>query len=250
MSEGPRIPSHSPSSTVPLSAIDYNQQTAKCGSSDWTATKTLPDPSHATPSYLSRRTGPDSSASTTPPPHPTDVGHPMAALLEEDDLLFEVDFDTETLQQMHDLYEKDRFPSDDKIQALAAQTAGRMESTEEGGSPPDEAELQRRIREWFSKERSKDAKNGKVSAANLVKRAVLNDIFYSHYRHQERCHQSTILSARGACYRTIHRQSNFQCRLPLATSDCATATNHRRRVPLHAMAPAMQTCHGTGTQKP
>ena len=86
----------------------------------------------------------------------------MAGLLDEDDLLFEVDFDTETLQQLHDLYERDRFPSDGKVAELASQAAKRIESTDEEGSQVDLAELQRRVREWFSKERSKDAKNGKV----------------------------------------------------------------------------------------
>ena len=86
----------------------------------------------------------------------------MAALLDEDDLLFEVDFDTETLQQLHDLYERDRFPSDEKVSELAFQAARRMETSEDEGSQVDHAELQRRVREWFSKERSKDAKNGKV----------------------------------------------------------------------------------------
>lgn len=86
----------------------------------------------------------------------------MAALLDEDDLLFEVDFDTETLQQLHDVYERDRFPSDAKVSELASQAARRIESTEVEGSQVDEVELQRRVREWFSNERSKDAKNGKV----------------------------------------------------------------------------------------
>lgn len=97
----------------------------------------------------------------------------MSALLEEDDLLFEVDFDTETLEQMHSVYEKDRFPSEDRIEQLAAQAAKRMESTDEGASLPDEAELQRRIREWFSKERTKDAKNGKVSCEISIDVALL-----------------------------------------------------------------------------
>lgn len=87
----------------------------------------------------------------------------MSAALEEDDLLFEVDFDTETLEQMHSVYEKERFPTEDRVQQLAAQAARRMDITDEGASLPDEVELQRRIREWFSKERTKDAKNGKVS---------------------------------------------------------------------------------------
>jgi hypothetical protein len=87
----------------------------------------------------------------------------MSALLEEDDLLFEVDFDTETLDQLHSVYEKDRFPSDERVEQLASDAARRMESTDEGASAVDAGELQRRVREWFSKERTKDAKNGKVS---------------------------------------------------------------------------------------
>lgn len=86
----------------------------------------------------------------------------MAALLDEDDLLFEVDFDTETLQQLHDVYERDRFPSNEKVSELASQAASRIENIEEEGNQVDKAELERRVREWFSKERSKDAKNGKV----------------------------------------------------------------------------------------
>lgn len=119
----------------------------------------------------------------------------MSALLEEDDLLFEVDFDTETLEQLHSVYEKDRFPSEDRVEQLANDAAKRMESTDEGASAVDAGELQRRVREWFSKERTKDAKNGKVSCASLVGDTPLIALSNSRFQLPEPCRQNTVLSA-------------------------------------------------------
>lgn len=199
MTEESQIYSPSPNVSLPLANIDYNLQTAACtNTSDWTATKTLPASSEASP-YIARQAGRDPSTSNTPPRQPTDIKNPMAAPLDEDDLLFEVDFDTETLQQLHDVYERDRFPSDEKVSELASQAARRIESTEDGGGQVDEVELQRRVREWFSKERSKDAKNGKVRCIVGCDILIAN-IYpsYSHFPHQVRCHPNNMHSERVA----------------------------------------------------
>lgn len=160
MAEESRNPSQPQYQSLPLSVIDYNQQANARSASDWTATKTPRDQSESI--LLSLRPPPDLATANTPPNYPADIDHSMTSLLDEDDMLFEVDFDTETLQQMSDVYQKHRFPSDEEVQSLAAQAASRMGSAEEGTSQVDEPELQRKVREWFSKERTKDAKNGKV----------------------------------------------------------------------------------------
>ncbi|KAJ9098135.1 hypothetical protein QFC21_004464 [Naganishia friedmannii] len=159
MAEESRNPSQPQYQSLPLSVIDYNQQANARSPSDWTATKTPRDQSESIPTHSRPRSDP--ATANTPPNYPADIDRSMASLSDEDDMLFEVDFDTETLQQMSDVYQKHRFPSDEEVQSLAAQAASRMGSSEEETSQVDEPELQRKVREWFSKERTKDAKNGK-----------------------------------------------------------------------------------------
>lgn len=160
MAEESRNPSQLQYQSLPLSVIDYNQQVNARAPSDWTATKTPQDQSEST--QIHSRPPPDLATANTPPNYPADIDRSMTSLLDEDDMLFEVDFDTETLQQMSDVYQKHRFPSDEEVYSLAAQAASRMGVSEEGTSQVDEPELQRKVREWFSKERTKDTKNGKV----------------------------------------------------------------------------------------
>lgn len=152
----------------------------------------------------------------------------MATLLDEDDLLFEVDFDTETLQQLHDFYEKDRFPSDEKVAELASQAARRMETSEDEGSQVDHGELQRRVREWFSKERSKDAKNGKVRSSFRTPDPSLMLHGHSLSRHQAQCRPSSMHLAMGATSTLTRMARDCQCRPPSETSVLATMASSLR----------------------